>query len=318
MPHVMKFSDAKAAVDKNGKSLRLSQRGSWRKSEARRRSKKEAQKNKNKVYFASWMDICHLKNAELKPQFQKCKGCVVLRGNIVKDDSGTHAVFTEHGSSASQMTAAKVMDVISRLPTCAGQAADAKSAYTQVKLEDVPKLLKLPESGCPDTWIRLPDTNGPNHRNILKTPLFLLRETYTERGNSKKYCWNFSGKKYRIGNVCMFTENNHYFYRCGRFLKMAGKKQNLAPMWKKLMKNIDLDEPTSFLDHVYLGCTQRECRPDEIVVEKHKEMFESRISAGAMEKLPGWAKPHAKTVAWSYDMEGHAQKMHGKVSRIGE
>ena len=29
-------------------------------------------------------------------------------------------------------------------------------------------------------------------------------------------------------------------------------------------------------------------------------MFESRISVGATEKLLGWKKPHAKTVAWSY------------------
>ena len=36
-------------------------------------------------------------------------------------------------------------------------------------------------------------------------------------------------------------------------------------------------------------------------------MFESRISAGATEKLPGWDKFHAKTVA-SCDMEGHARK----------
>ena len=49
-------------------------------------------------------------------------------GDIVKDDSGSYAVFTEQGSSASQMTAAKVMDIISRLPGCAGQAADAVSA----------------------------------------------------------------------------------------------------------------------------------------------------------------------------------------------
>ena len=62
------------------------------------------------------------------------KGRVVLRGDIVKDDSGPYAVFTEQGSSASQMTAAKIMDIISRLPGCAGQAADAVSAYTQVKM----------------------------------------------------------------------------------------------------------------------------------------------------------------------------------------
>ena len=46
----------------------------------------------------------------------------------MKDDSGSYAVFTEQGSSASQMTAAKVMDMKSRLPGCAGQAADAVSA----------------------------------------------------------------------------------------------------------------------------------------------------------------------------------------------
>ena len=37
-------------------------------------------------------------------------------------------------------------------------------------------------------------------------------------------------------------------------------------------------------------------------------MFESRITAGATEKLPGWEKLHAKTVTWTYDMEGHAKK----------
>ena len=65
------------------------------------------------------MDLCH---------FQKLKGRVVLRGDIVKDDSGSYEVFTEQGSSTAQMTAAKIMDIISRLPGCAGQAADAVSA----------------------------------------------------------------------------------------------------------------------------------------------------------------------------------------------
>ena len=66
------------------------------------------------------MDLCQLKNSELEPQFQKYNGRVVLRGVIVKDDSGAYAVFTDQGSSASQMTAAKVMDVIAPLPDCDG------------------------------------------------------------------------------------------------------------------------------------------------------------------------------------------------------
>ena len=79
------------------------------------------------------MDLCHLKNAELEKKHHKYKSRVALRGDIVKDDSGSYAVFTEQGSSASLVTATKVIDIISRLPGCAGQAADAVSAYIQVE-----------------------------------------------------------------------------------------------------------------------------------------------------------------------------------------
>ena len=89
---------------------------------------------------------------------------------------------------------------------------------------------------------------------------------------------------------------------------MAGRKQNLNPMWKKVMILFDLGEPTSFLDHVYLGCTQRECKSNESIIEEYRKMLESQISAGATQKLLGWEKSHAKAVAWSYYMEGHAEK----------
>ena len=144
------------------------------------------------VHFAPLMDICHLK---MEAKHQKYKGRVVLRGDIVKDDSGSYAVFIEQGSSASQMTAAKVMDIISRLPGCDGQAADAISAYTQVKMEDAPKLLKIPKSERPDIWIRLPKhTNGPSHGPVWKTQSFLLRaifmvifwQDYYGKGNLRK------------------------------------------------------------------------------------------------------------------------------------
>ena len=47
------------------------------------------------------------------------------------------------------------------------------------------------------------------------------------------------------------------------------------------MKNVDVDEPTAILDHVYLGCTHRECKANEITTEENTKMFESRISAGS-------------------------------------
>ena len=100
-------------------------------------------KSKKEVIFEAQRDnkespLCYIdghmssQDAELEPKLQKYKGRVVVRGDIVKDDSGAYAVFTEPGSSASQMIAAKIMDVIARLPGRDGQAADAVSAYTQV------------------------------------------------------------------------------------------------------------------------------------------------------------------------------------------
>ena len=91
----------------------------------------EARTSGAKVSVASLMDICHLKNAKSEAKHQEYKGRIVLRGDIIKDDSGSYAVFTEQRSSTSQMTAAKIMDIISRLPRCDGQAADAVSTCTQ-------------------------------------------------------------------------------------------------------------------------------------------------------------------------------------------
>ena len=113
-------------------------------------------------------------NAELEAKHQKYKGQVVLRGDIVKDDSGSYAVFTEQGSSASQMTAAKVMDIISRLLGCAGQAADAVSAFSQVKMEDGPKLMQIPKSECSDIWIRLPRHKLPKSWSSIEDPVVPL------------------------------------------------------------------------------------------------------------------------------------------------
>ena len=129
-PQAMKIPAAKAAVDKEWEKLEKILE--WDITNVRNKSEviDEARTKGIKVHFASLMDICHLKNAELETKHQKYKGRVVHRGDIVKDDSGSFAVFTEQGSSASQMTAAKVMDIIFRLPGCTGQAADAVSAYT--------------------------------------------------------------------------------------------------------------------------------------------------------------------------------------------
>ena len=60
---------------------------------------------------------------------------------------------------------------------------------------------------------------------------------------------------------CLFVHREKGFFLSVYVddIKMAGKKHNLDPMWKVLNKEVDLGETTSFLDHAYLGCTQRQC-----------------------------------------------------------
>ena len=174
MPQAMKIPAAKAAVDKEWEKLEKISAWNLTKVKSKKTVIDEARTMGATVHFASLMDICHLKNAELEAKHQKYKGRVVLRGDIVKDDSGSYAVFTEQGSSASQMTAAKIMDIISRLPGCDGQAADAVSAYTQVKMEDAHKLLKIPKSECPDIWIRLPRHKWPKSWSSMEDPVVPL------------------------------------------------------------------------------------------------------------------------------------------------
>ena len=291
MPQAVKIPAAKAAVDKECKNLEKIPAWDLTKVRSRKEVIDEARTKGAKVHFASLMDICHLKNAELEAKLQKYKGRVVLRGDIVKDDSGSYAVFTERGSSASQMTAAKIMDIISRLPGCAGQAADAVSAYTQVKMEDAPKLLKFPKSECPIIWIRLPRHKWPKSWSSMEDPVVLLeRNLYGHplaglwygKGNLRRFLLKHGWEK--VPNwECLFRSHRQK----GLFLsvyvddiKLAGKKQNIDPMWKVPNKEVDLGERTSFLDHVYLGCTQRQCEISKDIVDNYRTMFESRISAG--------------------------------------
>ena len=89
-------------------------------------------------------------------------------------------------------------------------------------------------------------------------------------------------------------------------IKLAGKKQNLDPMWKVLNKEVDLGEPTSFLDHENLGCTQRQCEISKNTVDNYRTIFEARISVVRVEKLP--FPQNLRISSWSYEMAGHAKK----------
>ena len=148
-----KIPDAKAAVDAEWQAHM--DKKPWDVTKVRPKAEVIAEANaKNEsVHFGYRMDLCHLKHAELDPSLQKYKGRVVFRGDRVRDETGYFAVFIEQGAPASQMSAAKILDTIARMPRMSGQAADAVKAYTQVSLHRAHHLLGLPKEKCPYTWI---------------------------------------------------------------------------------------------------------------------------------------------------------------------
>ena len=172
----MKITAAKAVVDMDGmgKNWRKFLRGTWLKSEVeKKRSMKQERSQKFILHHLMYM--CHLKNAELEAKHQKYKGRVVLRGDIVKDDSGSYAVFAEQGSSASQMTAAQ-MSWIS-FPDCQVAMDRQQTQYRRIprwKWKMLTNYWKFQNRNVQTFGFFYHVTNGQNHGPVWKTQLFLL------------------------------------------------------------------------------------------------------------------------------------------------
>ena len=217
-----------------------------------------------------------MKNTRLETKHQKYQGRIVLRGDIVKYDSGSYAVFTEQGYQQHKMTEAKVMDVISRLPGCAGQAADAASAETKEKWRMLQNYSKFPNRNVQTFGFVYHDTSGLNHGPVWKTQSFLLSgictiflwQDYNVKGNLRKsYCNTVFDKVSNFECLCVHREKGLILLVFVDDFKLAGKKQNIDPMWKVFNKEVDLREPTSFFDHENLGCTQRQSAISKDIVD---------------------------------------------------
>ena len=141
--------------------------GSWRRSETKKRWSMKAEKL---VHFASLMDLCHLKNSELEQKLQKYKDRVVLRGDIVKDDSGSYAVFEagiisifkdgcrSNGYYRSTRSSRRSI----RLHAC--QNGRCTDVIEQFQSQNVQRFGYVYRS-----------TNDPNHGPVWQTQSFLLK-----------------------------------------------------------------------------------------------------------------------------------------------
>ena len=265
------------------------------------------------------MDICHLKNAQLEPTFHKYKGPVVLRARwhckrrlwSLCSLCWTGLVCVSNDSSKSDGCHGKTTRLWwtsswCRISTHSGENGGCSQIAQNSEVRMSWYMDTSSTTLVAEDMVKHWRSRGSSWAKFVLTP--------TCRPLVGKTIWE-SSIGLRWDNVsnweCPFVQRKQglFFSVYVDDKKWLGRKQNKTPMWKKLMKLVDLEEPTSFLDHVYLGCTQNECKSNETIIEEYRQKFESRISAGCTKKLLVWENPHAKTVASPYDTEGHAQKM---------
>ena len=294
----------KLQLTKNGRSSKTCLRGNWTKWRARKASFWKHKKRKRK----SILPHCH------------------IEGHLSSQECGvrTKAPNIQRTSRAPRRRCARrlrcircICSIYGRRIVCFandGCKSDGRHCETSWlcttsrrrsiclhtrKVEDAPRLLNNPKSECPDMWTQV--------ANILLNYWRPSGSSWTKVVRTST-CWPLVGKTIWGGSVgtgigkkdpnweCLFVHRKEGLFSSVYVddIKMAGRKQNMAPMWKKLMKLVDLGEPHRFLTRTLLTNTGK-CSNHE-------------FSAAATEKLPGWEKPHAKTVAWSHDVEGRAQK----------
>ena len=84
------------------------------------------------------------------------------------------------------------------------------------------------------------------------------------------------------------------------------------------MKLVDLGEPTSFPDHDMLGMLPNvSANRMKISLTSTEKCSNHEFLLEQLKNCQGGRNLTTKTVAWSYDMEGHAQKMRREVLRTG-
>ena len=279
------------------------------------------------------MDLCHEKHSELPPDQRKYKGRVVFRGDQVKDETGYFAVFSEQGSSASHMAAAKTLDAIAHMPNCGGENSDAIGAYTQVVLDDMTGI------SCTETWISLPSNRRPASWSQYTDPVCRLRLNLYGHPLAglywEKHCQQqlFTlGFEKITGWECLYVHRTKKLFLSVYVddFKMAGLKVNLKPMWTLLQSKLDLDPPTALHGNVYLGCTQWDFLAPYDEIKIKTTLFHSLFASNPSEasslshvsysnvtergvnstsdcnKAEGNFRNNESTKAYYYDMSGHA------------
>ena len=293
IPEAMKIPKAKQALNDEWQALFELKAFDFASVQPKHKVIADARKNGTKVHFGGIMELCSEKHSELPPEKRKYKGRVVFRGDQVKDETGSFAVFTEQGTSASHLEAAKILDSIARFPGFNGEDCDAVKAYTQVTLKDLHDMLG--KRGAismeyVETWVSLPPSRRPPSWRSIDNPVCILRRNLYGHPLAGLYWEIFChdivqqhGFQKVKGWECLFMNPAEKMFLSIYVddFKLAGPAAKLPDMWSRLSGGgLKLEDPTPLDGNVYLGCNQHEFTPTESEIKAKSDLYNELFSVG--------------------------------------
>ena len=290
MQKALKIPNAKDAVDNEWHKLGVTRKAWLVDTVQEKETVRQNAKTKGKtVHFGTLMDLCHEKHSELPPNMRSYKGRVVFRGDIVRDETGFYAVFSEQGTSASHLAAAKFLDAVARMPGMAGGDSDAVGAYTQVVLDDMEECenvetwISLPKDRRPDSWAKYDDPVCKLRLNLYGHPLAGL---FWEKHNAK--ILKSEGFEPVVGWECLWVHKELQLYLSVYVddYKMAGKAANVPLMWERLGLKLDLEPAVPLHDSVYLGMQQMDVEVPWDLVKQKRELLSNLGSKPGSAEVP--------------------------------
>ena len=185
---------------------------------------------------------------------------------------------------------------------------------TQYLLIPRSKWKMLQNYWCPDIWVRLPRHKWPVSWSSMEDPVVPLERNLYGHPLAGllmgKAIWEnpietWLGEGFQVGMLIRSPWRRVILICvCGRH-QIGWKETKHWPNVESTCERNLFGRTNIILDHVYLGCTQRQCEISKDIVDNCRTMFEYRISAGSTETLP--CSENLSISSWSNDMEGHAK-----------
>ena len=150
--------------------------------------------------------------------------------------------------------------------------------------------------------------SGSSWTKFLRSSTCWPLEGKTVRRISKKFFWDLDGKNTELGmSFCSPKTGTVLIGNVDDFKWMEERQQNMAPMCKKLMNMLVLTNQYVSLSICNWDALNVNVKWTRMLLINTEKCSNHEFLLPQLEKLPGWVKLRAKTVAWSYDMEGHAR-----------